>query len=76
MMSLQSYCVVLFKSVSHAMRAEKILKNEKIPFKIIPVPKSISSDCGVCIRFTPEYKEDIEAVLNGVVEYSEIRELY
>ncbi len=75
MMAPQSYCVVLFKSVSHAMRAEKILKNKKIPFKIIPVPKSISSDCGVCIRFTPEHREAIEAVLNGAVEYSDIREL-
>ncbi len=74
-MSSQSYYVVLFKSVSHAMRAERILKDEKIPFKIIPVPKSISSDCGVCIRFTSEYKEAIVAVLNGAVEYSEIREL-
>jgi hypothetical protein len=75
MISSQSYYVVLFKSVSHAMRAERILKDEKIPFKIIPVPKSISSDCGVCIRFTSEYKEAIVAVLNGAVEYSEIREL-
>ncbi|MFW5770438.1 MAG: DUF3343 domain-containing protein [Spirochaetota bacterium] len=75
MISSQSYYVVLFKSVSHAMRAERILKNEKIPFKIIPVPKSISSDCGVCIRFIPEYRETIEAILKSTVEYSDIREL-
>lgn len=69
------YYVVLFKSVSHALRSEKILKKENIPFKLIPVPKSISSDCGVCIRFTPENRERILSTLTGNVEYDEIRQL-
>ncbi|HON77869.1 MAG TPA: DUF3343 domain-containing protein [Spirochaetota bacterium] len=66
---------MLFQSVSHALRSEKILKKANIPFKLIPVPKSISSDCGVCIRFTPEHSEKIISTLTGNVEYSEIRQL-
>ncbi len=69
------YCVILFKSVSHALRAEKILKEKNITFKIIPVPKSISSDCGVCIRFTQDQENVIREALDGVVPYSEIRQL-
>ncbi|HQO01888.1 MAG TPA: DUF3343 domain-containing protein [Spirochaetota bacterium] len=75
MTASETYYVVLFKSVSHALRSEKILKKGNIPFKLIPVPKSISSDCGVCIRFTPENRELIVSALTGNVEYSEIREL-
>jgi Protein of unknown function (DUF3343) len=67
--------VVLFKSVSHALKAEKILKGEGIPFKLIPVPKHISSDCGVCLRFMPDLKEKILQELSGRVEISEVRPL-
>lgn len=71
----EKYFVVLFKSVSHAMRSEKILKKEGIPFKLIPVPKNISTDCGVCIRFSSLYKKQIEKALIGKVEIAEIRVL-
>jgi hypothetical protein len=47
------FVVLLFNSVSHAMMAEKILKERLIPHKLIPVPRHISSDCGVCIRIKP-----------------------
>ena len=71
----QTYCVALFVSVSHVIKAEKILKKAEIPYKIIPVPKSISSDCGVCVRFLPEQKETIVEALRASVQVSEIREL-
>ncbi len=69
------YEVVLFTSVSHALRAEKILKEAGIPFKLIPVPRHISSDCGVCLRFSPGYRKQIEEALAGKVDVSEIRVL-
>jgi hypothetical protein len=69
------YYVILFNSVSYALKSEKILKKENIPFKLIPVPKSISSDCGVCIRFLPENRDSLVSALEGIVEYNEIRPL-
>jgi hypothetical protein len=71
----ETYQVVLFTSVSHALRAEKILKEAGIPFKLIPVPRHISSDCGVCLRFSPAYRRQIEEALAGKVDVSEIRVL-
>jgi hypothetical protein len=71
----RAYWVALFDSVSHVIKAEKILKKAEIPYKIIPVPKSISSDCGVCVRFLPEQKEAIVEALQSAVHVSEIREL-
>lgn len=62
------YLIALFKSVSHVLQSEKLLIRQGVPHKIIPVPKRISSECGVCIRFLPEHRNVIEETLNGKIE--------
>ena len=49
-MSTDSHVVFLFESVSAVLVAEKVLKDMGIIHKLIPVPKQLSSDCGVCLR--------------------------
>ena len=44
------HTVILVYSTSHALRAETILQGEGITCKLIPVPRHLSSNCGVCIR--------------------------
>ena len=44
------YAVILVYSTSYALRAEKFLKNAGILCKLMPVPRHLSSDCGVCVR--------------------------
>jgi TPP-dependent indolepyruvate ferredoxin oxidoreductase alpha subunit len=44
--------VVLFHSTSHAIKAERTLKKAAIDCKMIPVPRQLSSDCGICIQFS------------------------
>ena len=70
-----SYYVILFKSVSYALKAEKILKQEGLPHKLIPVPKQISSDCGICLRFELALQDKIKAALTDKVDIEEIRVL-
>jgi hypothetical protein len=55
--------VILFPSIHFALRAEKLMKEKGVPYKLIPVPRHLSSDCGVCLRFSWEQKEGIEAAL-------------
>lgn len=69
------YRVALFASVSHVMKAEKILKEAGIGYKIIPVPKSISTDCGVCVRFLPEMEAAVTEAFGRQVTVMEIRDL-
>jgi hypothetical protein len=69
------YFVMLFKAVSYVLKAEKILQKEGLPHKLIPVPKHISTDCGICLRFEPAIQSKIEAALLNKVEIEEIREL-
>jgi hypothetical protein len=70
-----AYCVALFDSVSHVMKAEKALIKAGLAHKIIPVPRKISTDCGVCIRFLPELKDELENALSGEVRINSIQPL-
>jgi hypothetical protein len=63
-----SYGVVLFQSVSGALRAEKLLKREGITYKLIPVPRHLSSDCGVCVRFSSQDESLVRKALAEKVE--------
>jgi len=46
--------VLVFESTHKVLKAEKLLKSEKIDYEIIPTPKDISSDCGMSVRLMPE----------------------
>lgn len=65
---VNAYGVVLFQSISSALRAEKLLKKEGIAYKLIPVPRHLSSDCGICLRFLTENESQIKKALIGNVE--------
>ena len=71
-MTAAGWCVLLFDSVSQVLLAEKVLKQAALAHKVIPVPRQISSDCGVCIRFDPAEKERVVEALAGKVEVREI----
>ena len=73
MMQNESTGVVLSESISHALRAEKLIKAAQITCKLIPVPRHLSSDCGVCLRFNTEAKDQIENILQGKLDFFEIK---
>jgi hypothetical protein len=75
-MTGNQYAVVLVYSTSYALRAEKVLQEAGIPSRLIPVPRHLSSDCGVCVRIE---RADQEAALRALelagVEIEGIHEL-
>ena len=54
--------VAIFNSVHRVMKAEKLLKGEKLPMLLIPAPRALSSDCGLAIRYAAVDRERIEAL--------------
>lgn len=58
-------CVAIFHSIHRVMKAEKVLKAEGVDILLIPVPRQLSSDCGLAIRFSREVHARIEEVLVG-----------
>jgi len=65
-MNSTSYGVVLFPSVNHCMRAESLLQAAGLACKLIPVPRELSSDCGVALRFAWPDQEKVQAILKEV----------
>lgn len=61
-MNKKGYVVVTFDSTHAALKAEKSLLALGIRIKAIPVPRKISSDCGIAIRFDDVL--DVEEVRN------------
>ena len=59
-MSRDRYTVILVPSSGHAIRGENVLHRAGITVKLIPVPRSVSSDCGVCLRVE---RGDVEVAL-------------
>lgn len=60
-----NYGVILTFSTGHSVRAEKILNKAGIETKMIPVPRHISSDCGVALRVR---QADHESALRTLTE--------
>jgi hypothetical protein len=45
-----NYFIILFYTIHDVLRAEKILKKHKISHELVPVPRNLSSDCGMCVK--------------------------
>jgi hypothetical protein len=52
---------------SHAIRAEHLLDQAGIASKMIPVPRHLSSNCGVCLRIE---RTDVEAAEKALAKGS------
>lgn len=50
MISEKEYLILAFQTTTDAMQAEQYLK-ERFPIAVMPVPREISSGCGLAIRF-------------------------
>lgn len=55
---MEEYAVILVYSTTHALRIEKLLGKRGLECKLIPVPRHLSSDCGICVRLR---RADLEA---------------
>ena len=61
--------VLLFPSIHFVLRAEKLAKEKRLSVKLIPVPRHLSSDCGVCLCIAWSERDRILDILTkaGVV---------
>ncbi|MDI6799828.1 MAG: DUF3343 domain-containing protein [Actinomycetota bacterium] len=59
---MKGHSIITFYSTHHALKAERILK-EKIEVVVVPVPRSISANCGIALKIAPESEEEARVVL-------------
>ncbi|MBN1148881.1 MAG: DUF3343 domain-containing protein [Anaerolineales bacterium] len=71
-----AYTYILVYSTAHAIKIEKLLAEQGIACRLVPTPRQLSSDCGVCARLAradaqaarrliEEAKVDIEGICDG-----------
>ena len=60
--------VFVLYSIHNVMKAEKILRSQGVLFDTIPVPKEISSDCGMALLVACEDRQKVLEILrkNGI----------
>lgn len=72
-MSQGRHAVILTVSANHAIRAEHVLSRAGLETKLIPVPRHLSSDCGVCVKIRAEDTPQAKTILQeNRVPYDEI----
>ena len=57
--------VAIFNSIHRVMKAEKTLKELRLPILLIPVPRTLASDCGLALRYAAADREAVEGALVG-----------
>jgi hypothetical protein len=56
--------VFIFHSIHRVMKAEKVLKAAGLDVRLMPVPRQLSSDCGLSLAFFRQDREAAEVALD------------
>ncbi len=56
-------CVAIFHSVHRVMKAEKILNARRLDILLVPVPRQLSADCGMAIKYAHECHPQVQQAL-------------
>ncbi len=56
--------LLTFASIHYVLKAEKIIKKQGLFTDMIPVPKEISSDCGMALLIYEKDLTEIKSLLN------------
>jgi hypothetical protein len=56
---------LLFNTIHDVLKVDKILKKEKVHFELVPVPRNLSSDCGMCVKLEDNL-EDIKQHIKDI----------
>lgn len=60
---MKAACYFTFPTTFFALKAESTLKSTTCPFALVPVPRAISTGCGIALRCSMEEVEPIKGIL-------------
>lgn len=66
MMEKKIWLLVTFYTTAGAMKLEKLCKENDLPGRLIPVPRSITADCGLAWRCELELRDRLQALASDV----------
>lgn len=62
---MSKFLYVIFKSMTYVLSAERTARKSDISCRIIPIPRNLSTDCGMCISIKAE---DYDVFLKAMEE--------
>ena len=62
---MSGYCYATFYSEYDALVFERVMKENGVPVKLLPVPRYLSSSCGIAARFSVDLYEQVVATSNN-----------
>ena len=58
--------ILLVHTSGHAFSIEKALKKRGIGCRMTPIPRKVSSDCGICLRFDEADLAAVQEFVGGL----------
>jgi len=58
--------ILILENVHRVMQAERFLVRAAIPCELLPTPKELSSECGMCLRVAAADLDRARAVLGAL----------
>lgn len=74
MRAKEERCVVTFRTTTGAMAMERLCREQGVPGRLIPVPRSITAGCGMCWAAPREAREAVEDLV--VKEHLDVDGIY
>jgi len=56
--------ILIFRGTHQVLSAEKRLKAGRVPLRLIPVPRHLTSDCGLAIRIPLDHRDRVREILS------------
>jgi Protein of unknown function (DUF3343) len=63
MISIHNQRIATFRGAYNVLKAERLLQKEGLPVEAIAAPRQISTDCGICIRFSRKDEEHVRRII-------------
>lgn len=65
--------IVTFFTISEVLKFERLMKEEGLSLKLMPVPRNLSTSCGTCAQISKEDLPKAKALMDDKdLEYDEI----
>lgn len=58
------YYIAVFENARAVIRAERLAREAGIKTTVSPVPETISSECGMCLKITAPQLDEFKNVIN------------
>lgn len=62
---MESLCLITFYSTHYALKAEKVLKDNGFTVDLVPVPRKLSSNCGISMSLSWGNKANAVEILKS-----------